>query len=289
MHRVLWLAITGLAIWGPAAAQSSDPFDDPAAAKTIDDYIGCVNQALTKLNKDKTVDVSDTVLPCLPPKCTLTGTISVNSDQDACTLFAGAGMTKPVRYPRVILSCPGPKDNLRLRPSYDLCPMPIHGDFRLELAQDHTVVDLAKQTGAMIMADTPIRPAAKNKFLMIDPNGIKNMTGADVAEGGTRGCNTCHIDGNPKTLDKLLLATPINPFGKGKYKKGNLDLTQDLLFTNEPGQAPNKDVAMTLPNVCDAMKKNKTDVLKQNNFIEAASMESVIKLCDNLVAYAAKK
>jgi hypothetical protein len=287
MQCMTWLAITALAVLGVAAAQNRPLLDDPAAAKTIDDFIGCVNKELTDLNKNRTVDITDTVSPCVPAKCTLTGTISFESDQDACTLFAGAGMTMPVYYPRVILSCPGKADNLRLRPSYDLCPNPIHGRNRMELAQDQTAVDLPKQTGSMIMADVTIDPAVKNKFVMIDPNGIKNMA-VNGNGPGSRGCNHCHLDTNPKTLDKLLLATPINPFGKATTKRGMLDLAQYILFTNEPGQKANEKIAMTLPNVCDAMKKNKDAVLKYNVLPDAAALDLVINLCDKLSAYAAK-
>jgi hypothetical protein len=183
-----------LSTLGFECAPAPPPAVEPDDVRTIEDFVRCINPRLAG-NPD--VSVADTV-QCLPPKCSITLTMSDTSAQPAC--FVG-----DCQMPRVLLECPGPP---KFMPSYLLCPSD-EGHERVEIGE---AIDGA---GNMRMADIHIHPGA---FVAIDETDV-------VSEDDSKGCNsngsTCHTEYiPPSTTDKR--SAPIDPFD-GAPAFGNPD------------------------------------------------------------------
>lgn len=145
----------------------------------------------------------------------MSGTLSPVSDQPACTLGASADGKARVSFPRLILYCPCTAKNAKFMPSYSLCPTE-RGKNRVELAEINTGNPLDEMASvyamtSMIMANYSLTPGIPTDKSLMDLMDAKNKVMKDN-NAGTKGCNTCHDDGNPKTLNDLLLAKPISPF-----------------------------------------------------------------------------
>ena len=268
------------------------PFANSAPAvnanvKDIDTYMACVNQAL---KDDKAADISKAV-QCVPAGCKLALTMSTRSAQAACSLGG-------CQLPRVILDCPGPKNDLRFRPSFLLCPIDskagggLFGTDRVELGEDTEKVK--GNNGKMKMADVPIPPnAAFAGIKLADVLSIK---------GNDKGCNDgCHKEADPGKLNSdPILSEPIDTFGV--FRKTNL--LPLVIDTNEPnytdkvnpkgkGTDGKELKKQTLAEVCDCIKNNKdaikmdanSDKLDAGDRNPNLDVNILLALCNNLADY----
>jgi hypothetical protein len=285
----LGLALASMLIPGMAGNLTGQAMPAPPA-KTITDYVSCVNDTLMKKNQNDPVSIADTV-SCLPPKCSVIVNQSFRSDQPAGIKdLAGSGKV----FPRVIFTCPGSKDDLRLRISYTLGPSSFT---RLEIAQDVKKV-AGINANVMIMANVPIQGPApvgaptpnptvdKGAFVKIVDNMVKNQPSKD-STSGTQGCNGCHFgvgsgpnnSGN-ETIGKnpeFLLSQQIDPTGTNVMWNGGSDNLAAYVLSS---------------NVADLKKTLSCDTLKANNAklpelfqVPAADLNVILALCRNLAAY----
>lgn len=218
--------------------------------------------------------------------------MSRRSAQKACSLGG-------CQLPRVILDCPGPKDVLKFRPSFLLCPINstggaggLFGTDRVELGEDTEKV--SGDAGKMKMADVPIAPKA----------AYNQMNVADVlsTKGNDKGCNDgCHKEVDPgKQNGDPILSGPIDTFGVFNGTK----LLPLVIDTNDPiynskvdpkGKGTDgKDLKkQTLAEVCDCIKTNKdaikneanSDKLKQKDRNPNLDTNILLALCNNLADY----
>lgn len=269
---------------GTAFGLRAQALPDPPA-KSITDFVNCVNDTLTKLNQNGSVTIADTV-SCLPPKCSVIVTKSMRSDQPACRLYNSTAMVH-VQFPRLIFSCPGSKADLQLRPSYSLCPE--RGQHKkLELAED-------VRDSSMILANVPIEGADmkptidKGKFMKIVDNQVKNQpTGKLDGKGvdaGTQGCNVCHFPLGANAKDgNFLLSMPIDPLSAKavwRQEPNGFDLKSDVLFSNQGDLTKSPD----LGKYCRAIKDNKKGLEASPFGPSSADLDVIIALCENLAKY----
>jgi hypothetical protein len=170
-------------------------------------------------------------------------------------------------------------------PSYSLCPTE-RGKNRVELAEINTGNPLDEMASvyamtSMIMANYSLTPGIPTDKSLMDLMDAKNKVMKDN-NAGTKGCNTCHDDGNPKTLNDLLLAKPISPFSTKspnvrRFKGDNFH--EQLVFTTQPGETPNGKIAESLPDICKKIFCSRRGLLKENPFLEMADLKVSTNLC----------
>ena len=216
--------------------------------KTIEQLVACMDGALAGQN----VTVADAV-QCIPPKCSLTLTMSPKSAQAAC-IKEGGDMGRKCQLPRVLLDCPGPP---RLQPSFLLCPTGSgegdhQGSNRIEVGQD--VDDL----GNMRMADIVVKPG-----LYEAPTDFMSKKTAD-SDGGTKQCNQAcrNVAGTP-AVGEDERSQPIDPSGSF----GSTQLAPCIISTDAcdrkatPGVCDGTQVtAQCLSDICDCIDQALTDV-----------------------------
>lgn len=149
------LIVAGAMAPGLKAEAAPDP-----PAKTITDFVNCVNTNLMAKNNNPkinngSVSIADTVA-CVPPKCSVIVTMSLRSDQPALAFDILAPANSTVQFPRVVFSCPGSKAGLQLRPSYSLGFDKAQYK-KLEIAED-------VKAGEMMMANIPISGAKRTNY-----------------------------------------------------------------------------------------------------------------------------
>ena len=209
--------------------------------KTIEQLVACMDGALAGQN----VTVADAV-QCIPPKCSLTLTMSPKSAQAAC-IKEGGDMGRKCQLPRVLLDCPGPP---RLQPSFLLCPTGSgegdhQGSNRIEVGQD--VDDL----GNMRMADIVVKPG-----LYEAPTDFMSKKTAD-SDGGTKQCNqACHNVAGTPAVGEDEHSQPIDPSGSF----GSTQLAPCIISTDAcdrkatPGVCDGTQVtAQSLSDICDCI------------------------------------
>jgi hypothetical protein len=281
--------LTVAAVVTPKAAAT-----DPAQSKSIKSSLDCLNAELPKLRNNATI--ADSVPACIPPKgvCQFTVTMSQESQQPACTIPV-AGVAGGVKFPRVILDCPGEVANKRFRPSYGLCPTKKapNGSLDLdhvEIGEDNTpitlFVDRDKNKGDMFMGD--IFVDRTKPFKPIPYNNVASL-GTGIGDGFTINCNQgCHKPTVPAAAKGLLQPfKPIDPFGDFK----GTDLAKSVIFTDiadkkvYPGleNAP-ANAKKDFQNVCTAISNNKQKITQANTDpkVDLATVNVVDKLCTNL-------
>jgi hypothetical protein len=205
------LLIALLALTGDLAADVNNP-------SSVEDFVGCLNQKLQGTKPD----IADAV-PCLPKGCKFLMTMGPESAQAACALGG-------CQLPRVILDCPGPREGLRFRPSFLLCPYdsrPKESDVaagaddefginRIEIGEDKTKVDVVKQTGDMCMADIAIHPGKDYQAKTTDDVLSTIIKSADgkITNRGSKACNACHQGptGGNADLGKPQISNPIDAY-----------------------------------------------------------------------------
>ena len=178
-----------------------DPVE-PDEVKTIEDFVECLNDNIVG------GDIADAV-DCLPPKCTMTVTLSDGSAQPACT-DGGCPL------PRILLNCPGPP---QLQPSFSLC-VDDGGLYRVEIGET------INKSGHMRMADVHIDP--NHPWALTDPNTVLSKVGADPNGLDTKECWMCHqsVVAPPGAL-AISKPEPYEIFEQGC-----------VIETNEPGEKP---------------------------------------------------
>ncbi len=254
------------------------PAPDPAKSTTIKTFLSCVNQVAPK-------NIADTV-SCIPANsCSFTVTMSSESLQPACVI---AG----VNLPRVILECPGAAANLRLRPSYVLCPVDRAGAVgqsdHVELGED--------DPNALVMFQSGDRNSKGDMFMgdiSVDPKGGYD-TKTTLEKVAIYGKNkdtcaslvSCHfVEGNPGE-NEIAKFSPDNPLGNFR----GVELAPFILFTNvdlnnypHKGQLPaNSNQKKNFSDVCTAINNNKKQIVQANPAIPPATMDIVATLCTNL-------
>jgi len=258
------------------APPAPPPAPTPDNVRTIEDLVACVNG---RLAGSQNATIADTV-QCLPPKCSITLTMSNQSAQAACIL-EGDGIR--CQMPRVLIECPGPP---KLIPSYLLCPQDsesegVIGRNRIEIGQG---VDAA---GNMRMADVPIPPGP---FTPIEEGDtISETTGQ--GDSGTKGCNGggCHDAQAPLgSAPSEQLSQPIDPFGESPGNPDCIISTDrcDKSAIDEPKQCfPSTEDSrvvkpQSLSEVCDCIEAAKNDDLHP-----LAGDEITLALCRALEDY----
>lgn len=153
-------------------------------------FVECLN---SQLADQGAVDISYAVQACIPDGCKITLTMSNESAQAACTL-AGC------QLPRVLLDCPDPtdpKNEMRFRPSFLLCPVNSKAGGHYGADRVETAKDLERKNGKptkMEMGDVPIEPG--QDWEEIDP-----PHDAVSSVGNDKRCNVCHVGANNPPID----------------------------------------------------------------------------------------
>ncbi len=248
-----------------------------------------MNAELPKLANNATI--ADSVPACIPPKgvCQFAVTMSNASLQPACTIGG-------VKFPRVILDCPGEIANKRFRPSYLLCPTARKFDGesldldRVEIGEDNNpvtlFVDRDKNKGDLFMGD--IFVDRSKPFKPIPYNNVASL-GTGIGDGITINCNQgCHKPTVPAAAKGVLQPfKPLNPFGDFK----GTDLAKSVIFTDiadkkvYPGlENVPANTKKDFQNVCTAISNNKQKITQANTDpkVDLATVNVVDKLCTSL-------
>lgn len=259
----LFLPAVVLALLLCISALAGDP---SANVKDIPSFVKCLND---NVKKGDQANVADAVM-CIPKGCTMTLTMSQASAQAACNLGG-------CQLPRVILDCPGPKPDLRFRPSFLLCPIDSNqegehpfGTDRIEIGVDVTPVE--GDTGNMMMADLDIPP--NKPYNPVDPNKITSTVGND------KGCNVCHNDKTPANAKQgdPVLSEAIHPFSTSCAGQG-VDVSQYVIDTDDPdyedkvkpgdvkvGGVPVE--AQGIADVCDCINNHRDEISAAANNLD---------------------
>src|SRR5581483_2894089 len=253
---------------------------NPANSKTIKAFIGCLNQSTPK-------NIAETVA-CIPAAaCTFTVTMSTQSLQPACTIAN-------VKFPRVILDCPGPAANLDFRPSYLLCPSGMQNNTRLsnhvEMGEDADAVTFAlgdrQNKGDMFMGDLFVEPAGGYKATTLEKVAIY---GKDLGTAKNTCESFCHKSSIDKGANELARFPPINPFADFH---GEMNLAQFVIFSNvDPKVYPGANNSPkgsndknTFKAVCTAITNNKNNVANTDKTIPLGALNIIDALCQNLLS-----
>lgn len=238
------------------------PAVEPDDVRSIEDFVRCVN---ARLAGNPNATSADTV-QCLPPKCTITLTMSNISAQPAC-------FTGECQMPRVLLTCPGPP---LFMPSYLLCPSD-EGSERIEIGE---AVDV---DGNMRMADIHIVPGP---FMAIDETAV-------ISTNDSKGCNsnglTCHVSHGPQQYSE-----PIDPFDGSEGSNGNpdciiaTDRCDQAAIQEEKGCFPTNDDPrvvrpQSLSKVCECIREGNDDPQDELSMEDRGPL--VEALCDALEGY----
>jgi hypothetical protein len=212
---------------GPRAIAGNACAEAKRQINTVESFTNCLNACLGP--PAGKVDVSNAV-QCLPDRCFVTVTMSPQSAQRACTLGG-------CQLPRLIFDCPGlrkdsvrPEHDLRLRPSFLLCPVDsvdARGSFgidRIEIGQDNEKLKDNEKGFDMIMADVPIPPNSDWKK--------KQLAELLSTEQTDKGCKLCHA---PNGITRVhgynaLLSRDLSPF-KNDFEE---HLASYVVGTNNP-------------------------------------------------------
>jgi hypothetical protein len=254
---------------------------DPAAGvRDIESFIACLN-AINPGVGDRNIA---SATRCVPKGCKITLTMSPDSAQPACSLGG-------CQLPRVLLNCPGPKDQLRFRPSFTLCPLLRGGKApldRVEIGEDTERV-VNNNIGRMRMADVGIPPGTD--FTTITPAG--SLSKATVDGRGTKECNACHGDGGASAGGEQL-SKPLHWMGRSQAQT---NLQPYVIYSDEPGRLYTDTKRFRregLKEICGCIERNAaridrdarnnppTDPVNQNPGIDVLLMG---RLCRNLQAY----
>jgi hypothetical protein len=200
--------------------------------------------------------------------------MSPQSAQRACTLGG-------CQLPRLLFDCPGqtgpgvPKHDLRLRPSFLLCPVDSvdAGSFgidRIEIGQDNQRFKEDQNRFDMVMADIAISPHSEYK---------KKQLGQVLSTEKTeKGCKRCHAPNRIAMVEqfKALLSRNLSPFANdfnehlASYVIGTNDPTAgDWEFGTYRGSDGGKLTRLDVVNdklkpICNCIKDNR-DAIKRDN------------------------
>jgi hypothetical protein len=255
---------------------------DPAAdVKDIESYIACLNKIDPAVGDRNIASATR----CLPKGCKVTLTMGEESAQFACKLGG-------CQLPRVLLNCPGPKDQLRFRPSFTFCPLVGRGgkvvSDRVEIGEDTEKV-VNNKIGKMRMADIGITPGTN--FKTITPAGSISLPSVD--KEGTKGCNRCHADGGVSGGGDQL-SKPLHWMGRSQV---GTNLQPFVIYSDEPGRLYTDTKRFKkegFKEICDCIERNgalidrdarnnpPTDPANQNPTVDVLLLG---KLCRNLRTY----
>jgi hypothetical protein len=254
--------------------------------KSIESFTNCLNACLGP--PAGKVDVSNAV-QCLPDGCKVTVTMSPQSAQRACTLGG-------CQLPLLLFDCPGqkgpgaPKHDLRLRPSFLLCPVDSvdaassFGIDRIEIGQDNQRFNENQNSFQnsfdMVMADITIAPHSEWK---------KKQLGQVLSTETTeKGCKRCHAPNGVAMVEQLkaLLSRDLSPF-KNDF---NEHLASYVIGTNDPaagtwefgtyrGSDGEKLARLDVVNdklkpICNCIKHNRDAIKKDNEDTNQAHFPS---------------
>jgi hypothetical protein len=247
------------------------PPSDPV--NSIASFVACINSKLLG-----STDVSKTVSECIPDGCFMTVTNNPSSAQGACQCNC--------KLPRIILSCPGPMDDLRFRPSYVLCPFahnkkgtsspPItteaNSNLRIEVGEDTQKVTFTDGnrvgTGKMMMADVPNTDYGD----LFEISGSADPAAVVSTSGNDKNCTSCHggagMVGEGK--EAVLLSLPFNPFQTA--------IKPLVVSSDEPGFVTGNPKTSLAP-FCDCIKN-------RENLKSLGPMQpQILALCQALSTY----
>ena len=268
VRRIGWISLAALLLFpvlGPVCAPAPPPAVEPDDVRTIEHFVRCLNGRLAGRTD---VDISDSV-QCLPPKCSITLTMSDTSAQPAC--FAESG---PCQMPRVLITCPGPP---LFMPSYLLCPTH-SGSKRIEIGE---AIDAAAN---MRMADIEF---PEGNYEDISETTI-------MSPNDEKGCNTngltCHTVFTPpgttfkysKKIDPWIAAENGNPdciIDTDRCEEDKQAITEEKECF-PPAGGSRKVRPESLSKVCECIRENRPGFEE----IEG-EFEYIEKLCDALESY----